>query len=139
MKPLDRRAVEDRRLVFRFVRASVPEDPELPKDFLSDKENGMEPFFKREKRYPELFDGMSMYGSFEAALAEWNRCRTTAAERNEAPRIPPFIGKVELTPGNGFDIEDLDEPDEHLTIWGDPARLADATRRIYDPEKGESD
>jgi hypothetical protein len=92
------------------------------------------PRFRREKRYPELFDGMSMYGSPEAALIHWQRCWRTAQSYGEAMRVGAYVAEVELQAGKGFEIEDLEEEDEHLTIWGDPDRLAAATRRIYTPE-----
>lgn len=96
----------------------------------------MTPFFRREKRYPELLDGMSAYGSREAARRRWTRCREIAIERDEPLQIGDYVAEVELIPGHGFSIEDLHDEDEHLTIWGDPDRLAAATRRIYAPETG---
>jgi hypothetical protein len=57
-----------------------------------------------------------------------------STERNEPIEIGNYIAEVELVPGRGFFIEDLDEDDEHLTIWGNPDLLAAATRRIYMPD-----
>jgi hypothetical protein len=131
--PLDRRPVDEPRTVYRFVDASDVDDPELPKDFLSDIENGIRPFFKSEKRWPERFEGMSVFGSYGAALSTWNAGRERALERGEPMKTPRYIAEVELVPGQGLDIEDLHKDDEHLTIWGDPVRLAAATCRIYDP------
>jgi len=45
-----------------------------------------------------------------------------------------FIAEVALVPDEGFEIEDLGEPDEHLTVWGDADKLAAAVRRIYPAE-----
>ncbi|HWD85161.1 MAG TPA: hypothetical protein VG321_05375 [Solirubrobacteraceae bacterium] len=109
------------------------EDPVLPTQFRSDRENGMISLFRRERRYPELLDGMSVYGSPAAAGRLWLKCRETARERGEPMRIGAYVAEVELTPGQEFSIEDLHEDNEHLTIWGDPDRLAAATRRIYAP------
>jgi hypothetical protein len=109
-------------------------DPALAAEFRSDAENGMTPFFRRERRHPELLDGMSAYGSRESALRRWTKCRQIATERNEPVQIGNYIAEVELVPGRGFFIEDLDEDDEHLTIWGNPDLLAAGTRRIYMPD-----
>jgi hypothetical protein len=119
--------------VFRFVHVADRDDPALRDQFLSDRENGLTPFFRRERRYPELLDGMSAYESEQAAYLRWARCRDIAAARNEPMQVGEYIAEVELEPGMGFDIEDLREPDGHLTIWGDPDRLAQATCRIYTP------
>jgi hypothetical protein len=98
----------------------------------------MKPFFRREKLYPELLDGMSVYGSEEAAYRRWSRCREIAEQKKEPIRVGEYIAEVELRPGMGFDIEDLRDPDEHLTIWGEPDQLAACTRRIYAPtDEGE--
>jgi hypothetical protein len=83
VKALDRRAVQEPRLVYRFVHVQSVDDPMLRDQFLSDRENGMIPFFRREKRYPELLDGMSAYGSPAAALRRWTQCRDIAQARNE--------------------------------------------------------
>jgi hypothetical protein len=108
-------------------------DPALPGEYRSDRENGMTPFFRREKRYPELLDGMSAYGSSDAALRLWTRCRNIAVERNEPIQIGEYVAELELVPNQDFSVEDLHEEDEHLTIWGEPNRLAAATRLIYAP------
>lgn len=134
MKELDRRPVEEPRLAYRFVDVSDVDDAALPSEFRSDFENGAIPRFKREKRYPELFDGMSMYGSPEAAIVHWEHCWRTAQKYGEEMRLGAHIAEVCLQPGQGFEIEDLEQDDEHLTIWGDPDQLAAAVRRIFTPE-----
>lgn len=73
--------------MYRFVHVAQTDDPALTGEFRSDRENGMTPFFRREKRYPELLDGMSAYGSTEAALRRWTTCRRIADERNEPIQI----------------------------------------------------
>lgn len=95
------------------------------------------PYFRREKRYPELLDGMSAYDSLESATARWDQCRSIAIQRDEPIQVGEYIAEVELTPGDEFWIEDLHEIDGHLTIWGEASRLAAATRRIYVPEAKE--
>jgi hypothetical protein len=112
------------------VGVSSPDDPALVDDFQSDRVTGKRPF-RREKVYPELQDGMSTFGSLSAARAQWKSVSEAAAKRGQAVRMGHFIAAVELEPDLGFSIEDLNEPDEHLTIWGDPARLAGAVHRIY--------
>lgn len=119
--------------MYRFVRCGSTDDPSFRNQFLSDRENGMEPRFRREKQYPELFDGMSMYASLDGALRVWRRCRDIAAEKGEPMQIGQFVAELELLPGCDFSIEDLGDEDQHLTIWGDPDHLSAATRRIYTP------
>ncbi len=76
---------------------------------------------------------MSAYESLESATARWNQCRTIALERNEPIQVGEYIAEVQLTRGHGFSVEDLQEIDGHLTIWGAADLLAAATRRIYVP------
>lgn len=99
-------------------------------DFRSDRESGKSPF-RREKAFPELRDGMSAFKSEKAARAQWERIRSAAESRGQQVRAGNYIAEVFLEPGEGFDVEDLGEPDGHLTIWGDAAKLASAVRRIY--------
>lgn len=54
-----------------------------------------------------------------------------ASSRGEAVRAGYYIAEVLLRPGHGFEVEDLGEEDEHLTIWGDPDALASAVIEIY--------
>jgi len=118
------------RTVYRFVHAASTDDPELVEDFRSDRDSGKSPF-RREKAFPELRDGMSTFGSLEAARALWQTVFVAATARGQEVRMGNYIAEVELGPDEGFSLEDLDEPDEHLTIWGEPARLAAAVGRIY--------
>lgn len=126
--------VDAPRVVYRFVHVEAIDDPRLREQFLSDRENGMTPFFRREKRYPEILDGMSAYRSLDEAAVRWEQCRAIAERRNEPIQVGNFIAEVELSPDQGFAVEDLEEEDGHLTIWGDPDRLAGATRRITTPQ-----
>ena len=118
------------RTVYRFARIGNADDPDLENEFLSDREAGKRPF-SREKAVPELRDGMSTFGSLEAARERWHEMSEIAAARGQPVRAGNFILEVELTPGSGFLLEDLGEPDEHLTIWGDKTRLAQAVTRVY--------
>lgn len=99
-------------------------------DFASDRDSGKRPL-RREKAFPELRDGMSVFGSLAAARTLWQMVYEAAAARGQEVRMGNYVAEVELIPDQGYLLEDLGEPDEHLTIWGDPARLAGAVGRIY--------
>ncbi|MHB8660218.1 MAG: hypothetical protein ACYC91_20225 [Solirubrobacteraceae bacterium] len=106
------------------------DDPALRADFLPDRDSGKRPL-RRDKAYPELRDGMSTFGSLEAARTVWRDIHTAARRRGQEVELGEYIAEVDLEPGGEFDIEDLQEPDEHLTIWGDPDRLVAAVRQTY--------
>lgn len=112
------------------MHASAADSPALEDDFVSDREAGKPPW-RREKVYPELRDGMSAFGSLEAARAVWEGIRQAAEKRGQEIKAGRFVAEVLLRPGSGFDVEDLGEPDEHLTIWGSADRLAAAVQHIY--------
>lgn len=99
-------------------------------DFRSDRDSGKPPF-RREKAFPELRDGMSVFGSLKAARAQWRTVYEAASKRGQEVRMGNYIAEVEMAADQGFSLEDLGEPDEHLTIWGEPSRLAGAVGRIY--------
>jgi hypothetical protein len=123
--------VDAPRSVYRFVHASTIDAPALTADFVSDREAGKPPLGRREKMYPELRDGMSTFGSLNAARGVWQSIREAAESRGQAIKAGHFVAEVLLTAGQGFDVEDLGEPDEHLTIWGAPDRLAAAVQAVY--------
>jgi hypothetical protein len=102
----------------------------LVDDFRSDRESGKRPS-SREKKYDELRDGMSVFGSLDAARERWQDLKQLADERGEAVRAGYYIAEVVLGSDGDFSIEDLDEVDEHLTIWGSPEALVVAVSRIY--------
>jgi hypothetical protein len=118
-------------MAFRFVHTDDLTDPRLAADFLSDDDAGLRPT-AREKHIPELRDGRSAYGSLRAARRIWEGLRQLAEERDQPVRVGHFIAEVVLTADEDFAVEDLAEPDEHLTIWGAAERLRRAVRRIYD-------
>lgn len=128
--PLDRQPVTERRVAYRFVHVDNPDEAASPEDFRSDRESGKNPL-RREKVYPELCEGMSFYGSLEAARAVWQTVYEAATAREQAVRMGNHVAEVVLMPEQGYYIEDLREPDEHLTIWGDKDQLAAAVRRIH--------
>jgi hypothetical protein len=128
--PLDRRPVEQPRRVYRFVQANSAQAASLASDFRSDLEAGKRPF-RREKVYPELREGMSAFGSLAAARAQWQLIRKAAEDRGQQVKAGDFVAEVLLESGQGFDFEDLEEPDEHLTVWGAADRLAEAVTNVY--------
>lgn len=128
--PLDRRPVEEPRTVYRFVHVDDVDDPKLVEDFRSDRESGKRPV-PREKAIPELQDGMSTFGSLSGARDQWQTISEAAAKRDQAVRVGYYIAEVELVPDRGYSVEDLDEPNEPLTTWGEANRLAEDVRRIY--------
>lgn len=74
---------------------------------------------------------MSTFGSLGAAREQWRTVYEAATERGQEVRMGNYVAEVELTVDQGYSLEDLGEPDEHLTIWGDATQLAGAVRRIY--------
>lgn len=112
------------------MRVADPADPSLIDDFASDRSAGKRPF-AREKTFPELQDGLSTFGSLAAARARWQDMARIAAQREQEVRAGRFIAELLLRPDLGFALEDLGEVDEHLTIWGDPEKLAAAVRAIH--------
>lgn len=116
--------------MYRFTRCASKNDPHLREDFLSDRESGKRPA-ARERAIPELQDGMSTFGSLAAAQARWLDLREFASARGEAVRAGYYIAEVVLRPGIGFELEDLDEVDEHLMVWGDADDLTGSVIEIY--------
>lgn len=128
---LDRRPVTESRSVYRFVHVESESDDPPAEDFRSDREAGRQARSAREKAYPELLDGMSVFGSLDAARRRWADVHAIAIARGERVRLGDHIAEVVLDPEGGYMLEDLHEPDEHLTLWGDPVRLAAAVERLY--------
>jgi hypothetical protein len=112
------------------VHASLRDDPGIADDFKSDEEAGLRAT-AREKRIPELREGRSVYGSLAMARLVWGGLKKIADDRGQPVKVGYHIAEVRLVPDAGFSIEDLGEPDEHLTIWGDRFRLAEAVSRVY--------
>lgn len=74
---------------------------------------------------------MSAFKSLGAAREVWKVIRQAAESRGQEIKAGHFVAEVVLTPGDGFDIEDLGEPDEHVTIWGSADALAAAVTDVY--------
>jgi hypothetical protein len=119
------------RTVHRFVHTDRLDVEQLAQDFVADEDNPNVPGpDERERLIPELQEGMSAFGSEEAARDVWEQIlRPAAARRGQDVRAGDFIAEVDLVPDRGFEIEDLQEETGHLTIWGDPVCLAEAVHR----------
>lgn len=122
------------RLVYRFVDAS--EDPAPRREwFLSDREAKLRPW-SREKEWPELRGARSFFASDVAAKLEWQTVYDRAQEKGQPMQLPESIAEVRLEPDQGFEIDDLHEPDEHLLIRADAATFVPGVLRVY-PAKEE--
>lgn len=119
--------------VFRFVRPPRVEDSGLTDDFFSDKAAG-KPKRGRALRIAELWDGLSCFRTLDLARARWSDIAALAGRHGQTPRVGSFIAEVELSPDSGFAYEDLGHEDGHMTVWGDPARLASAATQIHPAE-----
>jgi hypothetical protein len=103
-------------------------------EFVSDRNAGCSPS-GRERKHPILQDGMSAFRTEVLAHRRWRGMRKNATQHGEVEvEKGSFIAELELKPEQDFYIEDLDESGGHLTIWGDPTKLAEAVRRI-DPAR----
>lgn len=72
-----------------------------------------------------------MFTTLGAARQAWELPRKIAEERRQFVSVGYYIAEVNLMPNAGFLIEDLDEPDGHLTVWGEPSALAVSVAEIY--------
>lgn len=89
----------------------------------------------REQKFPILQDGLSGFRTEVLARRRWRGMRKNATQHDEVEvEKGSFIAELELKPGRDFYIEDLGESGGHLTIWGNPTKLAEAVRRI-DPAR----
>ena len=80
---------------------------------------------------PELLDGISVWATLFAARQAWEVPRKRAEERHQYVIVGYYVAEVNLMPDAGFGIEDFDEPDGHLTVWGEPTALAWSVADIY--------
>jgi hypothetical protein len=74
---------------------------------------------------------MSMFASLDATRERWRDMEQIALAREQPVRAGYFIAELLLRPGSEFELEDLGEVDEHLTVWGDPDALVAAVTAIY--------
>ncbi len=118
------------RKVFRLVNATSPDDEARPEWFLTDREAGIDPWF-REEEWEELRDARSFFASENAARAEYAKSKKIADKRGEEVRMPGWIAEVALMPADGVAIDDLKEPDEHLLIRGDKELFVPWFERVF--------
>ncbi len=120
--------------VFRLVHVSAPADTALIEDMKPNAEKG-KPARGREARQPEVHRGVSFYKTHDQAVARRRRIAARLAEKNpdEPVVIGDYVARLALS-GPGVGYEDRDEPDGHMTIWGDPLRLAEAVADISPAE-----
>lgn len=120
--------------VFRFVHVSTRTDRSLSEDFRSDRARG-KPVRGRAKRIPELHDGLSAFRTLDLARARWRELAAHLERRGRGrPTIGDWVACVRLSPGCDFGVEDLGDPDGHLTVWGDELKLAEAVTEIVPVE-----
>jgi hypothetical protein len=133
------------RIVFRFLKQPDPAAADFADNFMSDEDRGKRP---SEGEHPELLTGMSAFASEAAARKRWAEIKAGAlkkrsekSQRRQRGRPRPFrmtigdyIGEVVLGPGEGFEVVDLGEIDEHLTIRGNKDQLALRVARVYSAE-----
>jgi hypothetical protein len=105
--------------VFRIVRTDESDDPVLLNSFRSNYELGGEPR-RVERSSTVIHMGISVYTDGDVA-------RETA---ERFPKLGDFIARLDLQPGHGFNYSPTGHP-LHLTMWGDPVKLAAAVADIY--------
>lgn len=117
--------------MYRFVHIDDPDSPSLKDEFLSDRAMGKPPYGRREKKFDALRDGMSAFASLPAARARWIDMKAAADRRGEEVRAGDYVAELVFRPEDPFEVEDLGEVDEHLTIWGEPDALARSVSAVY--------
>jgi hypothetical protein len=103
---------------FRTVRVADVRHPDLPLSFRSHYEEGLAPRFQQ-TQHAALHMAVSFWRTEEQALA---------VARQFFPKHGEYLARAVLSGGQGFDYLDPrgERHPEHLTVWGDPARLAQA-------------
>jgi hypothetical protein len=133
---LQRRELEGNQtlVVYRLVQGDDPNDPSFREALLSNLARKRPPK-GREKRVPEIHEGLSVYKTVQQAQEQRQRIGAYVDSKGLGPvRIGDFAAEIRLEGGAGFQIEDRGEVDGHMTIWGDPdsllARVADIVRVV---------
>jgi len=130
-----RRLAKGERLeVYRLVRVADVRDAGLLEDMKSNAAKARFPR-GREVRQPTIHEGLSVYRSRQGAI---NRRRLVAERlerlgRDEPVLIGDYVARLQLE-GPDVGYEDRDEADGHMTIWGEPFRLAGAVADIFPAE-----
>jgi hypothetical protein len=101
--------------VWRIVRSDSSEDPV----FLNSLRSSYE--MERPPRGVELSASVIHRGI--SVFYEVGRARATA---QRWPKLGDYIARIQLHPGNGFNYAVTGQPG-HLTLWGDPVKLSEAT------------
>lgn len=101
--------------VFRIVRSDSPEDPVFLNSLRSHYELSEEPR-KVERRSAVLHMGISVYVNSNDALRTVRRW----------PKLGDYVARLDLRADMGFNYAHTGPPG-HLTLWGDPVKLRDAT------------
>jgi hypothetical protein len=106
---------------FRTVRVGEIGHPDLWKSFRSHYEEGLEP------RYQQ-----TQHAALHFAVSFWRDREVALALAKRFPNHGNYLAQVLLRASQGFNF--LDQSAEynpkHLTIWGQPARLAKAVVAI---------
>lgn len=113
--------------VFRLVQVDSKDDVDLVESFRSSRELGRKPR-GREVAVPETHESLSVYKQLEQARDLWR----VIAAKHPNPRIGNWVAHVRLPGGEGFAYEDLDEPDGHMEVWGEPVKFVRAVVEIYE-------
>jgi len=118
------------RQVFRLVHVSAVDDHALVEDMKSNAAKEL-PARGRERRHPEIHRGVSVFKSLPQAISRRQRiaARLDRIGTGEPVRIGDYVARLVLE-GPGFGYEDRDEPDGHMTIWGEPLRLVAAVTDV---------
>jgi hypothetical protein len=104
--------------VYRITKAEDVDDPALVDDFRSHYETGKPPR-NVEEGWAVVHMGISCFRTEGAA----------ASTARFWPVIGDHVAAVDLGPGEGFNIAETGSA-QHLTIWGDPVKLAAAVEEI---------
>jgi hypothetical protein len=111
-------------VVWRIVRSDVAEDPVFLDSFRSNYELGSPPR-RIENSAAVIHMGISMYLDRDTAVG--------TAER--FPKLGGFLAEVDLADGRGFNYAFTGHR-HHLTIWGDPVKLSEATVDVDPVSRG---
>lgn len=106
--------VQEPLTAYRIVSCASVDDETLVESFKSNCDRGI-PLRKNsaEASYRMVWQGVSMFATFDRA--------SSAAQT--FPKLGSYVASVDLQPGMGFSYA-LWGSTGHMSVWGDPARLA---------------
>jgi len=129
-KQLKRKPVTEATIVYRVVGTSDLNSALLEPYFRP--EDKPQEITAREKRYPELLDGICVDSSIEQARITLSNMRKAASRDGESEKWQDgCIAEVVLQPDQGFDHENRKKSHGKQTIWGDSTNLAGAVCRLH--------